>query len=406
MAGQVAAWLCALGVDRAYAMESHHLGPLLPALLEAGICVHVAATETGAGYMADGYARATGRLGVAVTGGGPGLAMMLPALQTAMVEGVPILALVGQSATSRSPKFQETDAGGSRDVQVLRGLLGAVSEVRSADGLHPALESGRAALRSGSPAAVALPVDVQAREGPSPMPLPSAPFSWGSVSGGSGAGDAATRISLADAGGRGRCQVAASAIGGPVRYRDLMAVIARWAASTRPEARIFVDAGQGRHAAHVVLGPLGAPFYDCPRSAPMGWAIAAAVGAALALESAVPVVCITGDGSALMLGNEFATAVRDRASVTFVLCDNGVMGGPHSRHAGTAAVELAQLPRVDWVGWATSMGLPARRAASASEFADALGAWRVAAGPRLIVVPTPPSDDQVRPPYAAQAPTS
>ena len=89
-----------------------------------------------------------------------------------------------------------------------------------------------------------------------------------------------------------------------------------------------------------------------------------------------------------MLGNEFATAVRDRASVTFVLCDNGVMGGPHSRHAGTAAVELAQLPRVDWVGWATSMGLPARRAASASEFADALGAWRVAAGPRLIVVPT------------------
>lgn len=60
----------------------------------------------------------------------------------------------------------------------------------------------------------------------------------------------------------------------------------------------------------------------------MGWAIAASVGAALVDHGKSPVVSVTGDGSAWMLGSEFATAVKYQAGVRFVLCENGVWGGP------------------------------------------------------------------------------
>ena len=201
---------------------------------------------------------------------------------------MPILALVGQSATSRSPKFQETDAGGSRDVQVLRGLLGAVSEVRSADGLHPALESGS----SGAAEWGVLPpwrypwMCRHARVRPHAPPVGSV------LLGLCQRRERCRRRGHANISGRrwrsrpvpscGQCHRGPGPLPRPDGCDRALGRV------NPPEARIFVDAGQGRHAAHVVLGPLGAPFYDCPRSAPMGWAIAAAVGAALALRAPFP----------------------------------------------------------------------------------------------------------------------
>lgn len=429
VASELAAWLRSLGVEQAFGVDSHYLTPLWPALWETGIRIRMAATETGAGYMADGYARATGRLGVATTGGGPGLAMMIPALQTAMVERVPLLVVVGQSATTGIPLFQMTGAQGSRDLQMLRGLLESsdavtrVVSVAEASAVPEAFEVALEALHSGGPAVIAIPVDVQSEPADLPLGAPAQPyrrpFVWTRRP--EGAGGTAPRDTAPPAATLATTDPA-NTPQQPVPYWDVLAAVAE----SLPDARIFVDAGQARHAAHEVLPKAGVTFFDCPRSAPMGWAIAAAVGAGLArsgrgpqtpdvgvpaiasppahIEDAAPVVCVTGDGSALMVGNEFATAVRYRVAVTFVICVNHVWGGPFQRHRGMPYGDLADLPTIEWLGFAASMGLPASRVATAAELGEALRARRQETGPQLVLVHTPAKDDTIRAPYTPGAP--
>jgi len=59
--------------------------------------------------------------------------------------------------------------------------------------------------------------------------------------------------------------------------------------------------------------------------APMGWAIGGAVGTALA-NRAVPVVCITGDGSLLMNGQEMTVALTEQLTVLFVILNDAALG--------------------------------------------------------------------------------
>ena len=59
--------------------------------------------------------------------------------------------------------------------------------------------------------------------------------------------------------------------------------------------------------------------------APMGWAIGGAVGTALA-NRAVPVVCITGDGSLLMNGQEMTVALTEKLTVLFVILNDAALG--------------------------------------------------------------------------------
>ncbi|MCL5269167.1 MAG: biosynthetic-type acetolactate synthase large subunit [bacterium] len=70
--------------------------------------------EQGAGHMADGYARATGRPGVALVTSGPGATNLVTALATAYMDSVPIVALTGQVPTAAigSDAFQEADIVG------------------------------------------------------------------------------------------------------------------------------------------------------------------------------------------------------------------------------------------------------------------------------------------------------
>lgn len=428
VASELAAWLRSLGVERAFGVDSHHLTPLWPALWEAGIGIHMAATETGAGYMADGYARATGRLGVAASGGGPSLAMMMPALQTAMVERVPLLVIVGQSATTGIPRFQTTGSEGSRDLQMLRGLLESsdavtrVVAVAEASAVPAAFEVALDALWSDGPVVLAIPVDVQSEPADPPLgvqaPSLPRPFTWTWPG-----GDAVA----AAQGGTSPAEVTSASTDRantgqpPVAYRNVLTAVAE----SLPAAQIFVDAGQARHAAHEVLPDLRVGFFDCPRSAPMGWAIAAAVGAGLArsgcqpqtpdeethgtagppagIDDAAPVVCVLGDGSALMMGNELATAVRYRVAVTFVICVNHVWGGPFWRHHGMPYGDLAHLPTIDWLELARSMGLPASWSVTAAELEEALRTRRPEAGPHLVLVPTPAVDEALRAPYTRAA---
>jgi len=70
--------------------------------------------EQGASHMADGYARATGRVGVCIATSGPGATNLVTGLATAMMDSSPIVAITGQVATDAigSDAFQETDVTG------------------------------------------------------------------------------------------------------------------------------------------------------------------------------------------------------------------------------------------------------------------------------------------------------
>src|SRR5581483_7136620 len=70
--------------------------------------------EQGATHMADGYARASGRVGVAVATSGPGATNMVTGIATAMLDSSPIVCITGQvgSRLIGSDAFQETDITG------------------------------------------------------------------------------------------------------------------------------------------------------------------------------------------------------------------------------------------------------------------------------------------------------
>ncbi len=70
--------------------------------------------EQGASHMADGYARATGKVGVCIATSGPGATNLVTGLATAMMDSSPIVAITGQVPVGAigSDAFQETDVTG------------------------------------------------------------------------------------------------------------------------------------------------------------------------------------------------------------------------------------------------------------------------------------------------------
>ncbi len=70
--------------------------------------------EQGAAHMADGYARATGKVGVAIATSGPGATNLVTGIATAMMDSSPLVCITGQVPTGviGSDAFQETDVTG------------------------------------------------------------------------------------------------------------------------------------------------------------------------------------------------------------------------------------------------------------------------------------------------------
>jgi acetolactate synthase I/II/III large subunit len=80
-------------------------GAILPAydpILDSPIRHVLARHEQGAGHMAEGYAHATGRVGVAIATSGPGGTNLVTALADAYMDSVPMVAITGQVPRARS----------------------------------------------------------------------------------------------------------------------------------------------------------------------------------------------------------------------------------------------------------------------------------------------------------------
>jgi acetolactate synthase I/II/III large subunit len=102
--------------------------------------------------------------------------------------------------------------------------------------------------------------------------------------------------------------------------------------------------------------------------APMGWAIGAAVGVARGNPHGV-VVCITGDGSYLMSGQEITTAVEEKLSVVFVILNDHAYGMVmHGQRLAGAEPIAYELTHVDFRRMAESMGIVAHVVDSPADF--------------------------------------
>ena len=105
--------------------------------------------------------------------------------------------------------------------------------------------------------------------------------------------------------------------------------------------------------------------------APMGWAIGAAIGIAGGNRNC-PVVCITGDGSYLMNGQEITVAQAMGLPVVFVVLNDGALGMvKHGQRLAGAEPIGFELPQVDYRLLAAALGIPGYVIRSAEDL-DAL----------------------------------
>jgi acetolactate synthase I/II/III large subunit len=116
MTGAAILWECLEreGVKHVFGYPGGAILPAYDALKHSKIHHILVRHEQGATHMADGYARASGEVGVAVATSGPGATNMVTGIATAMLDSSPIVCITGQvgSKLIGSDAFQETDITG------------------------------------------------------------------------------------------------------------------------------------------------------------------------------------------------------------------------------------------------------------------------------------------------------
>ena len=117
--------------------------------------------EQGAAHMADGYARASGRVGVCMATSGPGATNLVTGLATAMLDSIPVVAITGQvsSKVLGSDAFQEIDITGITLPITKHNFL-----VTRAEDIAPAIRQAFQIARSGRPGPVLVDITKDAQQ--------------------------------------------------------------------------------------------------------------------------------------------------------------------------------------------------------------------------------------------------
>jgi acetolactate synthase I/II/III large subunit len=105
----------AAGVEVVFGIPGGAILPLYDPLMDSGRIRHILVRhEQGAGHAAEGYATATGRVGVCMATSGPGATNLVTPIADAYMDSVPIVAVTGQvpSAAIGTDAFQEADIRG------------------------------------------------------------------------------------------------------------------------------------------------------------------------------------------------------------------------------------------------------------------------------------------------------
>lgn len=149
------------GVDVVFGYPGGAIMPAYDALLGYRIHHVLVRHEQGAAHMADGYARASGKVGVAIATSGPGATNLVTGIATAMLDSSPIVCITGQVPSSLigTDAFQETDITGVTLPITKHNYL-----VTRVEDIAPAMREAFKVARSGRPGPVLVDITKDAQQ--------------------------------------------------------------------------------------------------------------------------------------------------------------------------------------------------------------------------------------------------
>ena len=147
------------GVEYIFGISGGSVIPIFDALVDSSINLILTRHEQGAVHMADGYARASGKTGIALVTSGPGATNTITGILTAHMDSIPLVVLTGQAPTWTlgMDAFQEADVFGISAPVVKHSYL-----VKHAEEIPRILNEAFFLAQSGRPGPVLidLPKDV------------------------------------------------------------------------------------------------------------------------------------------------------------------------------------------------------------------------------------------------------
>lgn len=159
----VAQQIKALGIGKVFGLMSEDTALLVATLDSLGVRFYSARHENNAIGMAEGYAAATGALGVAIIGRGPATANGLHAATYASRTGSQVLLITGDASTSPSPCGLGPDTKQLRSVEVLSAAGLTCFKPRSAGGVSTHFQEAVNHAGGGTLAVLMLPVNIQSQ---------------------------------------------------------------------------------------------------------------------------------------------------------------------------------------------------------------------------------------------------
>src|SRR5271154_6890746 len=149
------------GVDKVFGYPGGAILPAYDALRKFPVHHVLVRHEQGASHMADGYARASGKVGVCIATSGPGATNLVTGMATAMLDSIPIVCVTGQvgSKVLGSDAFQEIDITGITLPITKHNYL-----VTRAEEIAPALREAFLIARSGRPGPVLVDITKDAQQ--------------------------------------------------------------------------------------------------------------------------------------------------------------------------------------------------------------------------------------------------
>ena len=149
------------GVTEVFGYPGGAILPVYDALRKFPIHHILVRHEQGAAHMADGYARASGKVGVAIATSGPGATNLVTGIANAMLDSIPIVCITGQvsSKVLGSDAFQEVDITGITLPITKHNFL-----ITRTEDIAPAIRQAFQIAKSGRPGPVLVDITKDAQQ--------------------------------------------------------------------------------------------------------------------------------------------------------------------------------------------------------------------------------------------------
>jgi thiamine pyrophosphate-dependent acetolactate synthase large subunit-like protein len=373
-------WACLVeqSVDTVFGYPGSAILPTEERLLDRPIRHVLVRHEQSATHMADGYARASGRVGVAVATSGPGATNLVTGIATAMMDSIPLVCITGLVPTPQpgSDAFQQTGITG-----ITLPMTRHTYVVQRAEDIAPIVREAFRMATSAPPGPVLVDIARSAQQEQAEWVArdPQAV----EARAGSSQSNRQPWLDRVDSRAGGRtARRGSAAAAGPLETAQVITDI-RQAIGER--AVIVTDVGHAQHRPTHDRGSGGDTWITSGGLGTMGFALPAAIGAKLARPEA-EVWAIVSDGGFQMTQAELATLVEEGIKVNIAIVNQGGRGPirqrppfGHDRRAG--AMPLAA---PDFVKIADAHGLPGVHVSTRDQSVSAIRHARASAGPVLI----------------------